>query len=154
MELIHSSVCVRHGLIQFKVNHRLHLLRSKLSRIYQGADPTCPRYKQLPAYIYHMSCTQVEIFQTFSAIYNKIIERGGSVGLITNQRTAIAFSSSLARSLSLFNWIKVTPPAHKWWVEEVMAHLKLELLRFTLQGNTKRIYKVCQPFIFEFECEI
>lgn len=35
VELIHSSsVCVRHGLIQFKVLHRLHLSRDKLARIY------------------------------------------------------------------------------------------------------------------------
>lgn len=58
VELIHSSsVCVRHGLIQFKVLHRLHLSRDKLAGIQEGADPTCPRCKQMSANISHMFCS-------------------------------------------------------------------------------------------------
>ncbi|XP_059927376.1 LINE-1 retrotransposable element ORF2 protein [Gadus macrocephalus] len=171
VELIHSSsICVRHGLIQFKVLHRLHFTRDKLARIYQGADPTCPRCKQVPANICHMfwSCPRLKefwtkFFETFSSIYDKNIEPGplaaifgvapGETQLTIAQRKAIAFSSLLARRLILFNWIKAAPPTHKRWVEEVMAHLKLEHLRFTLQGNTKRYSKVWQPFISYFERE-
>ena len=150
--------------------HRLHFTRDKLARIYQGADPTCPRCKQVPANICHMfwSCPRLKefwtkIFETFSSIYDKNIEPGplaaifgvapGETQLTIAHRKAIAFSSLLARRLILFNWIKAAPPTHKRWVEEVMAHLKLEHLRFTLQGNTKRYSKVWQPFISYFESE-
>ena len=48
-----SSLCVRHGLIQFKVLHRLHLCRSKLARIYPDTDPTCQRCLSAPATFCH-----------------------------------------------------------------------------------------------------
>ena len=38
--LVHSSsICIRHGLLQFKVLHRLHLSASKLAKLYLGLDP-------------------------------------------------------------------------------------------------------------------
>lgn len=105
----------------------------------------------------------LKIFGTFSSIYNKDIEPGpltatvgvalGETQLTSTQGKAIAFTSLLARRLILFNWIKATLPSHEQWVEEVMAHLKLEHLRFILQGNTKRYFKVWQPFISYFEHE-
>ena len=133
-------------------------------------DPTCPRCKQVPANICHMfwSCSRLSefwanIFRTFSLVYEEEIEPNPltaifdvapkEANLSTSQRKAIAFSSLLARRLILFNWIKAIPPSHKRWTEEVMAHLKLEHLRFTLQGNTKKFSKVWQPFISYFKHE-
>uniref|UniRef100_A0A1A8LYQ6 Reverse transcriptase domain-containing protein n=2 Tax=Nothobranchius pienaari TaxID=704102 RepID=A0A1A8LYQ6_9TELE len=157
VDLVHSaSVCIRHGLIQFKVLHRLHLSKEKLARMYRGSDPTCPRCKQVPANLCHMfwSCPRLKdfwanIFRTFSLIFNEDMEpmpltaifgvAPRETRLTASQRKAIAFTSLLARRLILFNWIKATPPSHKRWLEEVMAHLKLEHLRFTIQGNTKKI---------------
>lgn len=82
VELIQSSsLCVRHGLIQFTVLHRLHLSRDQLARMYPGADPTCPRCKQVPGNICPMfwSCPRLKefwakFFLIFSSIYNKVIE--------------------------------------------------------------------------------
>lgn len=86
VELIHSSsVCVRHGSIQFKGLHRLHFTRVKLARIYQGADPTCPRCKRVPANICHMfwSCPS-----PLAAIFGMA---PGETQLTMAQRKAIAF---------------------------------------------------------------
>ena len=38
-----SSICIRHGLIQFKVFHRLHYSNDRLAKIYPSVLPTCPR---------------------------------------------------------------------------------------------------------------
>ncbi len=55
IELVHSSsVCIRHGLMQFKVLHRLHLSRSKLAKMYPGSDSSCPRCGLEPADLSHM----------------------------------------------------------------------------------------------------
>ncbi len=40
---VEPSICVRHGLLQFKIIHRLHFSRSKLARIFPEIDPTCSR---------------------------------------------------------------------------------------------------------------
>ena len=44
-----SSICIRHGLLQFKVLHRLHFSKSRLAEIYPDVDPTCSRCHQAPA---------------------------------------------------------------------------------------------------------
>lgn len=75
------------------------------------------------------------------------------IQLTISKKKTIAFASLLVRRLTLFNWIKAMAPSHKRWMEEVMAHLKLEHLRFTVQGNTKKCSKVWQPFISYFEKE-
>lgn len=47
IERIHKcSICVRHGLIQFKVVNRLHYCRAKLAHIYPASDPRCLRCLQ------------------------------------------------------------------------------------------------------------
>ena len=38
-----SSIWLRHGLIQFKVVHRLHYSNDRLAKIYSSVLPTCPR---------------------------------------------------------------------------------------------------------------
>lgn len=49
-----SSMCARHSLIQFKVVHRAHLPKSKLSRIYPPIDPTCDRCKSAETTFIHI----------------------------------------------------------------------------------------------------
>lgn len=33
------------------------------------------------------------------------------------------------------------------WVREVMCHLKLEKIRYTVSGATNKFYKIWQPFL-------
>jgi len=49
-----SSVCARHGLLQFKILHRLHLSKEKLSRMYPNVNPACDRCGHSPATLAHM----------------------------------------------------------------------------------------------------
>lgn len=41
-----SSICARHGLLQFKVLHRLHISKEKLAKFYPDSDPMCNRCKE------------------------------------------------------------------------------------------------------------
>lgn len=82
LEQIHrSSVCARHGLIQFKVIHRLHWSRQKLNKIFPEVDPACNRCGLEPASLAHMfwSCPRLpsyweNMFLTFSKIGQKPID--------------------------------------------------------------------------------
>lgn len=165
---IHStSMCIRHGLLQFKVLHRLYLSRSRLARMYPDVDPTCFRCCQAPATLYHMfwACPKLIqfwslFFDTFSYICDREISPAPEIAIFgvtpagltmsRAQKDAIAFSSLLARRLILCNWKSSIPPTHKRWVEDVMAHLKLEKLKHTLRGSTQRFYEVWQPFLNYF----
>lgn len=118
---IHStSICIRCGLLQFKVLHRLHLSRSKLARIYPDVDPTCSRYRQALATLYQMfwACPKLiqfwsSIFDTFSYICDREISPAPEITIIGvtppgmaisgAQSDAIAFSSLLARHLIMCN---------------------------------------------------
>lgn len=171
IERIHSSsVCIRHGLLQFKVLHRLHLSKSRLARIYPDVDPTCSRCQQAPATLYHMFwfCPKLvpfwsSIFETFSFICDKQIGPDpitaifgvvpDQIDVSNAQSDAIAFSSLLARRLILFEWKSATPPTHRRWVGDVMAHLKLEKLKYSTRGSVQRFFKVWQPFLDYFATE-
>lgn len=130
IKLVHSSsACIRHGLLQFKVLHRLHLSRSKLAKIYTGSDATCPRCSLEPADLSHMfwGCPRLikfwtDIFSTFSFVCHKNIDPipltaifevvPEETQLSANQIELIAFSTLLARRLILLSWKKTTPPSH------------------------------------------
>lgn len=165
-----SSMCIRHGLLQFKVLHRLHLSASKLARFYPGLDPTCIRCSRDPASLSHMFCLCPKlapfwtgIFKTFSYMCNTAVDANPltllfgvvtqETRITTDQAEAVAFSTLLARRLILFSWKKAAPPSHKRWVEEVMSHLKLEQLKHTTRGSIAKYYKVWQPFLSYFENE-
>ena len=164
VSLVHSSsICIRHGLVQFKVLHRLHLSPGRLAAIYPDSEQSCARCGQGSATLSHMfwSCPSLttywtKIFDTFSNICNSTIDPNPVTALFgvlpegvqvpAHQTEAVAFSSLLARRLILFNWKKATPPSHKQWVEDVMSHLKLEKLKYTIRGSIQKFKKVWRPF--------
>ena len=49
--------------------------------------------------------------------------------------------------LILFRWKDPAPPAYGHWVREVMCHLKLEKIRYTVRGATGKFYRIWQPFL-------
>ena len=57
------------------------------------------------------------------------------------------FVTLLARRLILLNGKQAQPPAFNMLINDVMQHLKLEKLGFTLQGSIEKFFKTCQPFI-------
>ena len=72
------------------------------------------------------------------------------ITLSANQASMVAFVTLLARKLIIVNWKSPNAPTHKHWFEEVLAHLKLEKLRYSSQGCTQKFYNVWQPFIDYF----
>ena len=70
--------------------------------------------------------------------------------LSKSQSQAVSFASLLARRCILLKWKDGLPPSHSQWVKDVMAHLKLEELRFRIGGSSRNYHKVWQPFIDYF----
>ena len=77
-----SSICLRHTVVQFKIVHRLHWTKDRLSKIKRDIDPTYDRCKQAPVTLLHMlwSCPKLynfwqSIFKTFSRICGKTVDR-------------------------------------------------------------------------------
>ena len=101
-----------------------------------------------------------QYFETFSFICDKEISPNplsAIFGVVPNemkvsaaQSDAIAFSSLLARRLILFNWKSAISPSHRRWLGDVMAHLKLEMLKYSTRGSVEKFYKVWQPFLHYF----
>lgn len=75
-----SSICVRHGLTQFKTFHRLHLSRGKLAKLYPNVDLRCVRCHQTKDTLGHMFWSWsrlrffwLSIFDTISHVCKKRI---------------------------------------------------------------------------------
>ena len=143
-----ASVCARHGLIQFKVLHRLHYSKVKLSKMYPNIDPMCEHYKAFPATLgLFWSCPN--LFNFWNSIFKALSDvRGyrvdpdpvmavlgipGEDSLLRGLDCTIpAFVTVLARRLILLNWEQAQPPAYNMLISDVMQHLRLENIRFTL----------------------
>lgn len=76
-----SSICAKHSLIQFKVLHRAHLSKVKISKMYPDTDPLCDRCKVHPATLAHMfwSCPKLtqfwtSIFKIFSDCFGYVLD--------------------------------------------------------------------------------
>lgn len=164
-EGVHSaSICTRHGLIQFKVLHRLHLSKVKLAKMYPNIDPLCDRCRAFPATLGHMFwlCPElsdfwVSIFKTLSDVFGHTLEPDPALALfgVLSEDSPLKGSASmaarfivlLARRLILLNWKQTRPPSHTVLINDIMQHLKLEKLKYTLRGSTDRFYRTWQPFI-------
>lgn len=159
-----SSVCARHGLLQFKVLHRLHISEEKLAKFHTNADPLCNRCKVDIGSLLHTfwSCPKLQtywisIFETLSKAYNiqlapaaltalfGVIPPGVSVSKAV--RDAIAFASLIARRLVLLRWKDEAPPTHDQWIAEVMKFVHLEKIRGTLSGSTAKFLRSWQLFL-------
>ena len=167
-KIVHSSsVCARHGLLQFKVLHRLHLSKEKLNRMYPNVNPACDRCGQSPATLAHMfwHCTKLTpywqgIFKTFSDIVGRPLDpdpltavlgvRGPNVKLTNVQNNMVTFVTLLARRLICLNWKQVQAPTYTALMKDVMHYLQLEKIKFELRGSEDKFYKTWQPFIDHF----
>ena len=165
LERIHtSSLCIRHGLIQFKVLHRLHYSRDKLSKLFPTVDPGCPRCSYVPATTGHMfwSCSSLndywrQIFDVFSKICGQTIAPDYHTAIfgvpppgckVSNlQANALAFASLLARRLILFSWKSNSAPSFLRWLRDVLSFLPLEKLRYKIYKARQNFTLTWSPFI-------
>ena len=67
---------------------------------------------------------------------------------VTNSaQRIIAFTTLLARRLILLNWIHPLPPSHNRWIHEILYCIKLEKIRFSLNGSLEKFERTWQPFL-------
>ena len=159
-----SSICQRHTVVQFKIVHRLHWSKVRLSKIRPELNPICDRCKQDPATLLHMfwTCPKLlhfwqSIFKTFSKILMEPIDPSPlsalfgvtpqAVNLSSSKSNVVAFCTLLARRLILFRWKDPFPPTYSHWIREIMEYLKLEKIRYSLQGSVLKFYATWQPFL-------
>lgn len=134
-----SSICLKHAVIQFKIVHRLHWSKVRLSKIKADIDPTCDRCRQDPATLLHMfwTCPKLctfwqSIFETFSKIFGKGLAPSPFIALFGVaqmgshlemwERTILAFCSLLARKLILLKCKDPTPSTYSHWIREVIPY--------------------------------
>lgn len=160
-----SSICARHGFLQFKVLHRIHWTKLRLSRRFPDVDPLCDRCKCSPASHTHMFWSCTKLTQYWSSIFDIIsgfLEQPVSpcplvglfgvvpdhLGLTRAQSNSVAFLTLLARRLILIKWKDCKPPTFTHWVKDVLYFLKLEKIRYSLKGSAKKTYyKTWGPFL-------
>lgn len=159
-----SSLCIRHGLIQFKIVHRLHYSNDRLSKLYPNVAPDCPRCQYSPVSLGHMfwSCPSLHnfwspIFHSLSAIPGKTLQADpltAIFGIVRDElelsrlhRNAIAYALLHARRLILLNWKGKNPPIYIHWIREVMLGLDLEKIRYTVCGLEDKYEKTWSWFI-------
>lgn len=164
-ERVHSSsVCIRHGLLQFKILHRLHLSKQRLSRMFPGVDASCERCGYAPASLSHTfwNCPNItlywsKIIKTLSEIFkitlpiDPIMSLLGvvpaDINLNSAQVNVLCFVMLLARRLILLNWKNKIPPTHQNLMREIMQHLQLEKIKFSLRQKEHMFSSIWQPFI-------
>lgn len=159
-----SSICAKHGLMQFKILHRTHFTNVRLSKIYKDVSPICERCHQAPANHAHMfwSCPTlqsywVEIFGSLSKITGKLIEPNPLIALfgvtpptvsISSLETKLtAFVTLLARRLILLKWKSPTPPSHTLWLREVLNFVKLEKNQVHFEGLPDKVLQDLGPLL-------
>ena len=163
-----SSICQRHRVIQFKVVHRLHWSKVKLSQFQPNTDDLCDRCRMESGTLSHMfwRCSKLSeywnlIFKFFSKVFkNNIVPSPIPVifGMVPSRlhlssasKTIIAFGTLLARRLILRKWKDKSPPTFKHWINDLMHHLTLEQIRYSIQGNNEKFTEIWRPVIGAIE---
>lgn len=138
-----SSFCARHGLIQFKILHRTHWSKEKLSRVYPHINPLCDRCQQAPGSLIHMFLTCPTLHNFWTDICNSLSEILNMpidpipitilFGVLPSTLVVpkfkadfVAFATLLARRLILLKWKSPTPPTVYHWLTDLLSHSKLE----------------------------
>ena len=159
-----SSICARHGLLQFKVAHRLHLSKARIAKMYPTIDDSCNRCNFSPATLAHTFWSCPRLSGYWSSIFDalpKIVERPIEPNPLTAifgiqceddhlpraQSDRIAFVTLLARRIILLNWKQAAPPSYKHWVKDTLQLLKLEKIRLALRRPNDNFSRIWQTFI-------
>lgn len=163
-----SSICARLCLLQFKVVHRAHMSKTKLSNIYPDVSPTCDKCNHSDATLIHMywMCPKLQkfwhdVFHTLSIILKKDLDLSPTLALfgIAGEANAhlvpaelhmVAFSLLLARRAILLRWKGAALPTLNQWHQDIMSFLKLEMLRFSTKDSKKKFYETWEPFLIHF----
>ena len=151
-----SSSCARLSLIQFKVFHRLHYSRAKLSKLYPDKfDEKCSSCSQTPCNLTHTfwACPKLSdfwhlIFKTISDILGITLIPTPHIAIFGKppddlrttaiQNNVIIFASLIARKRIFLLWKSPQPPSVNVWLHDILGLLKLEKIKFSLRGPSDR----------------
>uniref|UniRef100_A0A3P9H232 Reverse transcriptase domain-containing protein n=1 Tax=Oryzias latipes TaxID=8090 RepID=A0A3P9H232_ORYLA len=163
LDNIHSSsICLRHQVIQFKIVHRLHWSKAKLSKFVHNIDPTCDRCSCSVANLSHMfwSCSKLDhfwesIFTFFSDVLRTPLQPSVfsvlfgvlPVNLDHRAQTIISFGTLIARRLILLKWKEKYPPTFNMWLKDLLHFLVLEKIRSSMKGSVQRFYLTWNPIL-------
>uniref|UniRef100_A0A672IAP0 Reverse transcriptase domain-containing protein n=1 Tax=Salarias fasciatus TaxID=181472 RepID=A0A672IAP0_SALFA len=159
-----SSICLRHRVIQFKILHRLHWSKVRLAKIKRDIDPTCDRCETDPATLSHMfwSCSKLLsfwqcIFKFLSDALKVNIEPEPIIAIFginlqssnlnKKCKVVVAFATLIARRLILLNWKEKRAPPFKLWFIELLHHLTLEKIRYSIRGSASKFFCIWQPVL-------
>lgn len=162
-----TTSCARLGLIQFKVLHRVHFSKSRLSEMYPEVEDTCDKCHGSPCHLSHMFflCPELNSFWTgYFSIMSTVLGVNlqacpliaifgipdASLALNSIQKDIIAYTSLLARRSLLLHWKSAKYPSIFRWLKDTMFFLKLEKIKYTLRGCTDKFFHKWQPFISYF----
>ena len=130
------SLNARHGLIQFKVLHRIHYSKVKLHSIFPEISPLCDKCESTEADLLHSfaMCTRlhdfwVDIFGLFSKIFKVQIRpepvliilaiSDVSRSLRVTQQLLLSYGLITAKKLILMCWKGKEVPTLKIWLTEL-----------------------------------
>lgn len=159
-----TSSCARLSLIQFKVFHKIHFTKNRLSRLFPGTNDTCDRCGLSPADHVHMffSCPKLVNFWScfFKSLNNSLNIRlepcplisifgvpRTSTSLTKKNSDVVAFASLIARRRILLHWKSPNAPPTTSWLRDLMSFLSLEKIKYSLRGSATNFYKRWQPLI-------
>uniref|UniRef100_A0A3B5PRH3 Reverse transcriptase domain-containing protein n=1 Tax=Xiphophorus maculatus TaxID=8083 RepID=A0A3B5PRH3_XIPMA len=162
-----SSSCARLSLIQFKVVHRIHFSKSRLSQIYPDVVDICDKCKGSPCNLGHMFFLCPKLYNFWSnyfTIMSSVLKvnlqpcpfvaifgiLNPTLVLSSAQMEIVAFTSLLARRTLLLHWKSDKCPSISLWVKDMMFFLKFEKIKHTLRGSTQKFYQKWQCFLSYF----
>ena len=147
LEKIHlGSTNARLQLIQYKIMHRLHYSKVKLSKMYPDVSNICDRCNQGLGTLGHMFwlCPKIvsfwqQIFSWYSNVYDVQLDPdvvfilfGCSEAFFSLPRpmqVTIRFGTLVAKRLILNDWKATDPPSFSRWLREMVSGIHLEMLR-------------------------
>uniref|UniRef100_A0A3B3HQU1 Reverse transcriptase domain-containing protein n=1 Tax=Oryzias latipes TaxID=8090 RepID=A0A3B3HQU1_ORYLA len=159
-----SSICLRQRVIQFKVVHRLHWSKVKLAKIKPDLNANCDRCDRVPGTLSHMFwfCPTLRafwhnIFQLLSDALGTHMAPEASIAIFgvsefslrlpSKSKSVIAFTTLLARRLILLHWKNKQPPTFRKYLVDLMCHLTVEKIRYSMKGCTAGFFNVWQPVL-------
>ena len=163
-----STPSARLELIQFKVLHRVHFSKTRLSKIFPSIIDQCERCHSSPCNLSHMFyfCSKLNTFWSdYFDILSKVlgfaiqtnpliaifgVTSGCRTRISSIQSDMLAFTSLLARRCILLLWKSSKAPSTSMWLRDVMSYIKLEKIKYSVKGNSALFSHKWDPFITYF----
>uniref|UniRef100_A0A671TSK6 Reverse transcriptase domain-containing protein n=1 Tax=Sparus aurata TaxID=8175 RepID=A0A671TSK6_SPAAU len=142
-----TSSCAHLSLVQFKVLHKIHFTRNRLSRLFPGTNDIGDRCGLPPADHVHMffSCSKLvnfwsSFFKSLNNALNIKLEPCPLISIFGVPRNptsltkknsdVVAFASLIARRRILLHWKSPNAPPTTSWLSDLMSFLSLEKVKY------------------------